>query len=336
VRRRDFTAGLAGVAAASAAAWPYRAGAQQPKRSVPVIGHISLGTGSDSISLRNSQAFQRGLRENGYVVGETIEVENRYYGNDPEKLRAVVDQLVQQNVDLILASSTEAGLAAKRATTTIPIVCIMADPVADGLIASLARPGGNVTGATFIGPMLGPKRFQLLKEIVPAATRFAALQHPRVYSERTMQGMASELEEQAGRLGVALRIFSARGPEEFEAAFEAMRQWQAEGLMTFPSPMFYVNYRRLVELTASQRLPTIYVHKEAVTDGGLMFYGSDLPSLWRLAARYAAKILHGAKPGDLPVEQPTTFELAINLRTARTLGLAVPPPLLSRADEVIE
>lgn len=332
MRRRDFTTALAGMAAG----WPCAAGAQRAKRSVPVVGSISLGIASDAISQRNSEAFQRGLRENGYVVGEDIEVENRYYGNDPEKLRAVVGELVQRNVDTILASSTEAGLAAKRATNTIPIVCIMADPVADGLIASLARPGGNVTGATFIGPMLGPKRFQLLKEMVPAATRFAALQHPKVYSERTMQSMVSELDEQAARLGVALRIFSASRPDDFDAAFAAIAEWRADALMTFPSPMLYVNYKRLVGLAGSHRLPVMYVHREAVDDGGLMFYGADLPVLWQLAAKYVAKILQGAKPGDLPVEQPTNFELVINLKTAKTLGLAVPPSLLSRADEVIE
>jgi putative ABC transport system substrate-binding protein len=212
----------------------------------------------------------------------------------------------------------------------------MADPVADGLVASLARPGGNVTGNSFMGPELGLKRLQLLTEVVPSATRFAALQQPKVYSERTMQSMVSEIKEKARSLGFALQLFSASRAEEFEAAFDAMTEWRADALLTFPSPMFYVNYKRRVDLAAKHRMPTMYLAREEVEAGGLICYGAYIPDLSRLAARYIAKILQGAKPGDLPVEQPTKFELVINLKTAKALGLSVPPRLLARADEIIE
>ena len=332
MRRRGFTAALAGLAASG----PRIVAAQPAGRSVPLVGSISLGATSDQIEARNSEAFRLGLRENGFVVGETVTIESQFYGSDKDRLRAIAEGFVRRNVDLILASSSEAGLAARRATSSIPIVCVMADPVADGLVASLARPAGNVTGPTFIGPELGPKRFQLLKEAVPSATRFAALQHPRVYSERTMQMMVSALQEETARRGVELRIFDASRPEDFDTAFNDMVQWRADAVLTFNSPMLYVNYKRLVELAAGHRLPLIYAHREAVEGGGLMSYGADLPALWQLASRYAAKILRGAKPGDLPVEQPTKFEFVINLKTAKALGLNMPTTLLTAADEVIE
>jgi ABC-type uncharacterized transport system substrate-binding protein len=282
--------------------------------------------------------FLRGLRENGYVEGQNIAIEvPNYRPGNSEELRAAARQLVAQKVDVIFAAGTVAALEAKHATDAIPIVAAaIADPVADGLIASLARPGGNVTGNTFIGPELGPKRLQLLKEAVPAATRFAALQHPKVYSERTMQNMVSEMEEKARGLSTGFHVFDASRPDELDGAFEAMAEWQAEALVTFPSPMFYANYERLVGLSAKHRLPTVYVFREAVDAGGLMCYGADLPDLFRLAAKYLAKILQGTKASDLPVEQPTKFEFVINLKTASALGLTLPPTLLSSADEVIE
>jgi putative ABC transport system substrate-binding protein len=332
MRRREFIAAIAGVAASQ----PFAASAERSHGSVPLLGMVSFGSASSPISVRSREAFLRGLRENGYVVDQNIAIEERFSA-DPDKLRTAVDQIVRLNVDVILAGGTQAALAAKRATDTIPIVgAAMADPVSDGLVASLARPGGNVTGNTFLGPELGPKRLQILKETVPAATRFAALQHPKVYSERTMRTMVSELEEKARGLSVEFRFFSVSRPDEFEDAFEAMSEWQAEALLTFPSPMFYVNYKRLVSLAANHRLPTMYVFREAVDAGGLMCYGADIPDLSRLSAKYVVKILQGAKPGDLPVEQPTKFESVINLKTAKALGLTMPPTLLGVADEVIE
>lgn len=245
-------------------------------------------------------------------------------GDEPGPLGNAAEELVRLGVDVIVAMGTPAAFAAKKATSSIPIVAVsMADPVADGLIDSLARPGGNVTGNTFIGPELGPKRLQLLKEAFPKAVRFAAMRHPRVYGERTTQEMLSELEKKANQIDVAFQIFDASRPEEFEGAFEAMGKWQADVLLLYTSPMFYVNYPYIVDLAARQRLPTMYYFREAVEGGGLMGYGADITDLFRLAAKHVTKILKGAKPGDLPVEQPTKFEFLINLKTANTLGVTI-------------
>jgi putative ABC transport system substrate-binding protein len=204
------------------------------------------------------------------------------------------------------------------------------------LVASLSRPGGDLTGNTFIGPELSAKRFQLLRELVPGVTRIAGLQHPGVYSERTMVNMLIDVQERAKESGVEFQVFDARGPSDFEAAFDAMVKAREDALLVFPSPMFYVNYRRLVDLAAARQLPTMYVFREAVQAGGLIAYGADIPDLGRRAAQYVAKILRGEKPSDLPVEQPTKFDLMINFKTAKALGLTVPPALLVAADEVIE
>ena len=251
-------------------------------------------------------------------------------------MSSAANDLVRLNVDVIVAGGgTPAALAAKRATTTIPIVArAMADPVADGLVANLARPGGNVTGNTFLAPELGPKRLQLLREIVPSVTRVAVLQHPGVYSERTMRGMLNGM--RAAAVGLQLQVLDARGPNDFDTAFSAMAKARAGALIVFPSPMFYLNCRRLVDLAAKHRLADMYVFREAVEAGGLVCYGANLPDLSRRSAAYVDKILRGAKPADLPVEQPTTFDFAINLKTAKALGLTIPPSLLQRADQVIE
>jgi putative tryptophan/tyrosine transport system substrate-binding protein len=332
MRRRAFLVLVGGAMVAA----PLAARAQRPQRSMPLVGAIWPGEPSAPISVRVREAFLRGLREDGYVEGQNIVIEHRY-GVGPDGMDKATADLMRLNVDVIMASSTPAALAAKRATSAIPIVgAVMADPLADGLIASLARPGGNITGNTFIAPELGPKRLQLLREIVPAVTKIAALQHPGVYSERTMRNMRTEIEENTKESGLELQIFSASGPNDFDGAFEAMVKARVGALVVFPSPMFYVNYRRLVDLAASHRLPTMYVFREAVEAGGLMCYGADIPDLSRLAAKYVAKILKGAKPGDLPVQQPTKFELVINLKAANALGLTIPPAILARADEVIE
>jgi putative ABC transport system substrate-binding protein len=240
-------------------------------------------------------------------------------------------------IEVIVAMGTPAAFAAKRASNSIPIVAVsMADPVADGLVASLARPGGNVTGNTFIGPELGPKRLQILKEVFPQANRIAALQHPHVYGERTMQQMLLEMEEKAHKIGVDLQIFDASRPEDFDGAFKDMVEKRADALLLFTSPMFYVNYRRIVGLAAELHLPTMYYFREAVEGGGLIGYGADITDPFRLAAKHVARILKGTKPGDLPVEQPTKFEFLINLKTANALGVVIPPTLIARADEVIE
>jgi len=268
------------------------------------------------------------------VEGQDIAIEYRY--GDLDGLRSAANDLVRLNVDVIVAGGTPAALAAKRATNTIPIVGgAMADPVADGLVASLARPGGNVTGNTFLAPELGPKRLQLLREVVPGVTRVAALQHPGVYGERTMRDMLNEMEARAKASEVELQVLDARSPDDFDNAFAAMAKARAGAIIIFPSPMFYANHRRLVDLAAKHRLPAMYVFREAVEAGGLMCYGANVPELLRRAATHVDKILKGAKPADLPVEQPTNFELVINLKTAKALGLTIPPAMLLRADEVI-
>jgi putative ABC transport system substrate-binding protein len=212
----------------------------------------------------------------------------------------------------------------------------MADPVGDGLVASLARPGGNVTGTTFIGPELIAKRLGLLKEALPGAARVAVLWHPGVYSEQTMAQMLKESEAAARTLGLQLQMLGARGPDDFDAAFAAMDRDRAEALLLFPSPMLYLENRRIVDFAKRSRLPAIYAAREFVDVGGLMSYGANLPALFRRTATYVDKIFRGAKPADLPVEQPTTFEFVLNLQTAKALALDIPPMLLARADEVIE
>jgi putative ABC transport system substrate-binding protein len=329
LRRRDFVVLVGGVAATL----PVVVHAQMPS-IVPLIGALWPGEPSAPITVNIRNAFRQGLREDGYRESENIAIEDRYYS---EGITKAVNDLVGLRVDVIIATGTPGALAAKRATSSIPIVGVtMADPVADGLVASHSRPGGNVTGNTFIGPIQGSKRLQLLKEVVPGITRLAGLRHPGVYGERTMQNMLMEIEQSAKEIGLDLQVFDAKGPNEFDAAFEAMVKAREDALMVFPSPMFYVNYPRLVDLAASHHLPTMYVFREAVQAGGLISYGADIPDLARLAAKYAGKILKGAKPGDLPVQQPTRFELVVNLKTATALGISVPPSLLASADEVIE
>ena len=330
MNRRTFLCGLT----LGAVVTPLGAGAQQAGRRVPRVGSLWQGDPSAPIILSVTEAFRRGLREHGgYVEGQNIAIEYRY--GDLDGLASLANDLVRLNVDVILAGGTPAALAAKRATNTIPIVVsTMADPVADGLVASLARPGGNVTGNTFLAPELGPKRLQLLREVIPGVPRVAVLQHRGVYSERTMRDMLEGI--RAAAVGIELQVLEARSPNDFDTAFSAMAKARAGALIIFPSPMFYVNHRRLVDLAAKHRLPAMYVFREAVEAGGLMCYGANIPDLARRAAAYVVKILRGAKPGDLPVEQPNKFELVINLKTAKALGLTIPQSLLIRADEVIE
>lgn len=324
MRRRDFI-GIVGTVA-----W-----------SSPVLGQphtpVIASLGKASPDTRSLQSLLLELRASGYVEGQNIVFERYARGDDPEDLQTVAADLVRRRVDVILANGTQAAFAAKRATDLIPIVATaMADPVADGLVLSLASPGGNLTGNTFLGPELGPKRLQLLKEAVSSAVRIAVLQHPEVYSQRTMQDMRHEIEKEASRIGITLKTFAATKPEDFVAAFEAMTKWRADALVTFPSPMFYRYYGRLVEVAAKYCLPTMFVFRQAVEAGGLMSYGADIPALSQISAKQVVKILRGTKPADIPVEQPTKFELVLNRTAAKSLGLEIPATLLVAADEVIE
>jgi putative ABC transport system substrate-binding protein len=330
MKRREFLSLLGGAAAA----WPLAARAQQAGK-MPRIGLLSPGHPESADA--NSDALQEGLRELGYTEGQNIAIERRYGQWKLDLLPSLAAELVASKVDLIVARSTTAARVAKQATSTIPIVAIaMADPIEDDLVASLARPGGNVTGTTFLGPELVAKRLQLLRDVIPGLSRVAALWHPRAYSESTTAGILKELEVAAQTLGLQLQLVPAVGPEEFASAFSAMTSERADAFIVLPSPMLFGEYRRIVSLAASSRLPAMYQAREFVDAGGLVSYGANLPDLFRRTATYVDKILKGAKPADLPVEQPTKFELVINLKTARELGLTITRDFLLVADEVIE
>jgi len=332
ISRRTFVGALAGgLLAAPLAAEEQRAAAAR----VPRIGTLWQAPASAPTIVRVTEGFKQGLERAGYVEGKTVTVDYRYA--EQEQMARAANDLVGLSVDVIVTGGTPATIAAMRATSTLPIVGgSLADPVADGLVASLSKPGGNVTGNTFLAPSLGPKRLQLLREIVPTVSKIAALQHPGVYSERTMQDMLNDSKAAARALGVELLVFQAKAPDQFDGAFAAMRDAHVGASIIFPSPMFYAQYRRLVDAAGRHMPTTIYYFREAVETGGLLSYGADLTDLFRRTAAYVDKILMGAKPADLPVEQPSTFELIINLKTAKALGLTIPPSLLARADEVIQ
>jgi putative ABC transport system substrate-binding protein len=332
MRRRDFIAVLGGAAVS----WPLGTlaqGTKIPRIGVLVQGHAE-GPDASRVML---DAMIEGLRDLGYVDGQNISFERRFGESNPDRLRQAAVELVERQVDVIVAQSTTAARPAKQVTSVIPIVAIgMADPVEDELIASLARPGGNVTGTTFLGPELVAKRLQLLREAVPQLSRVAVLWHPRAYSDRTMAGMLKEIESAAQTLGIQLQLVPAAGPGDIADAFSMMIKERPAALTVFPSPMLYAEYPRIVKMASDNRLPAIYAAREGAAVGGLMSYGANLPDLSRQTATYVDKILKGAKPADLPVQQPTKFELVINLTTAKALGMEVPATLLGRADEVIE
>ena len=304
---------------------PFSAEAQQPGK-VYRIGFLRAG---EPLKLWLDE-FREGLRELGYVEGQNVVIELRIGTLD--ELPRLAEDLVQSKVDVILASASSAGIAAKKATTSIPIVFTsLSHPVEIGLIKSLARPGGNITGVTVnAGATIG-KRLELLRELVPTLKQVAVLTHPMHPTDSVQR---KEIEEAARTLGLQLKPVAVRGPEDFAAAFKAVSG--AGGLINIDTPLFATYRTQFVELTAKSRLPAIWANRTIVEAGGLMSYGTYIPALFRRAGIYVAKILNGAKPGDLPVEQPTKFELVINLKAARALGLTIPPSLLLRADQVIE
>ena len=331
MKRRDFITLLCGAAAA----WPRAARARAAK--VARIGYLVTGALEFPETRINREAFRQGLNELGYVEGRDIVIEYRSADGKIERLPGLATELVGLNVDLIVALSTPAGRAAQQATTTVPIVVTaMGDPVRDGLVASLTRPGGNITGTTFLGPELVPKRLALLRELLPTISRVAILWHPGAFSELTIREMLNEVGEAARTLGVQLQLVEVRSADEFDHAFTTMANARAEALFQFPSTMLFNERRRIIDLAARHHLPAMFNAREFVQLGGLIAYGSNLAELnWR-AATYVDKIFKGAKPSDLPVEQPTKFELFINLKTAKALGLTVPDRLLVGADEVID
>jgi ABC-type uncharacterized transport system substrate-binding protein len=329
--RRAFIETLAvGLLAA-----PLAAEAQQAAK-VARIGYLAANLAAGPHRL---EAFRQGLRDLGYVEGRNLVIESRSAEGKFERLPALAAELVALKVDVIVtAEGTPAALAAKQATRTLPIVFATAgDPVASGLVTSLARPGGNVTGLSILSsPELVGKYLELLKQAVPGVSQVAVLWQRGVLGERTDKDMLKEAEVAAQALGVRLHFVEARGPADFDRAFSDMTKARAGALTMLGSNMFLAERRRLVDLTAKNRLPAVYPWREFVDAGGLMAYGPNLQDLSRRAATYVDKILKGAKPADLPVEQPTTFELIINLTTAKALGLTIPPSLLKRADQVIE
>jgi putative ABC transport system substrate-binding protein len=329
MRRREFIALLGGATAASAA-WPLAASAQTPPK-IPRVGYIagSSATGTE----HTVGAFRQGLRELGYVEGQTIALEVRWAEGRSERIPELVAELVGLKMDVLVMGSSLAALAANKATRTIPIVMVAADPVGLGLVASLGRPGGNVTGLSFFSEAIIGKRLELLKELVPALARVAVLRNPMVAAHTTFW---QETELAARKLGVTLQPIEVRGPEDFEAAFAAATRGNAQALIHFDDALTLAHRPRIVALAASSRLPAMYGFREFPDEGGLMSYGPSFVVLFRRAAIFVDKILKGAKPADLPIEQPTKFELVINRKTANALGLTVPPTLLAQADEVIE
>lgn len=330
MRRRDFTAGLLFAAAIRTAhAQPdatRRIGVLSPGRSEPA-----------EPTVRMLNAFLLGLQKLGYTEGQNLAVERQFAEGKIDRLPELAAVLIGRKPDLIVAISTTAALPTRQATSTIPIVAInMADPVADGLVASLARPGGNVTGTTFLGPELVAKSLQLLQEVVPGLSRVAALLHPSAYSERTMAGIRREIEVAARTLGLQLQLVAANSPDDIAGAFSAITKENAEALIVMPSPMLFGQYRNIASLASAHRLPAMGAAREFADLGGLMSYGANQLDLARQAATYAEKILRGAQPADLPVEQPIKFELVINLKTAKEMGLSISRAFLLVADDLIE
>jgi ABC-type uncharacterized transport system substrate-binding protein len=330
IRRREFIGALGG-----AAAWPLGARAQA---KIPRIGLISPGRSEGPDASRVTlNSLVTGLRELGYTEGQNITIERRFGESNADRLREIAAELVTRQVDVIVAFSTTAARPAKQATNVIPIVGMgMADPVEDELVASLARPGGNVTGTTFLGPELVAKRLQLLSEAVPQHSRVAVLWHPRAYADGTMTGMLKEAEQAAQTLGMHLQFVPAANPDDITSALSVITRDRVDALCVFPSPILFAEYSRIAGMAADKRLPAIYAAREGAEEGGLMSYGANLPDLARQTAVYVDKILKGGKPADLPVQQPTKFELVINLKTARALGLTISRDFLLIADEVLE
>jgi putative ABC transport system substrate-binding protein len=328
MRRREFSTLLGGVATASTVL-AFAAGAQ---KATPVIGN--LGSGAPGPGARTVAALRQGLSETGYVEGQNLTIEYRYAEGRLDRLPAMAADLVGRKVDVISAGAPSAAHAAKGATSTIPIVFLSnVDPVGDGLVASLARPGGNLTGVSFLTVELIPKRFELLSELLPQAKVIALLENPNL---PTAEHMMRDVQEAARAKGVQLHILKASTESEIDAAFPSLVQQQAGALIVSANPFFFYRREQIVVLAARHAVPAVYEWREFATAGGLISYGPSLTASARQIGIYAGRILKGAKPADLPVLQPTAFELVINLKTAKALGLTIPPPILARADEVIE
>jgi ABC-type uncharacterized transport system substrate-binding protein len=327
MRRREFITFLGGATVA----WPLAALAQQP--TLPVVGFLSTRAPAESSHLL--AAFRRGLAENGFVEGQNVTVEYRWALGEYDRLPAQAAELFHLPVAVLAATGGEpAALAAKAATATIPVVATFAgDPVKQGLIASLSRPGGNVTGTSNLITTLEAKRLGLLHDLVPQAATIGVFLNPTL---STAANQLSDLQEAARTIGLQLNVLRAGTDGEIDAAFESVAQNHIPALAMVGDPFFNSRRDKLVALAARHAVPAMYSFRDYVVAGGLMSYGIDLPDVYRQIGVYVGRILKGAKPADMPVEQPTKFELVINLKTAKSLGLTVPLGLLNAADEVIE
>jgi len=327
VRRRELIAMLGGAAAA----WPLPARAQP---AMPVIGYLSIRSPDSDVQLMAS--FRQGLGAGGFAEGRNLAIEHRYAQGQPSRLPSLAADLVRSQVAVIATTGgAQAALAAKSATTTIPVVfSIGADPVKAGLVPSLNRPGGNLTGVTTLFDEAAPKRLGLLREISPKSTLIGVLVNPT--DPITSSGETNEMRAAARSIGQQIEILQASTEREIDAAFARLIDMRADALVVAPDALFATQARQLVALAARHAIPTLYWRREFVQAGGLMSYGSSLGDALHTMGVYSARILKGEKPGDLPVQQPTRFELVLNLKTAKMLGFDVPPMLLARADEVIE
>jgi putative tryptophan/tyrosine transport system substrate-binding protein len=325
MKRREFIMLLGG-----AATWPLAAHAQQTK--VPLIGFLS--SFSQTQSARPIAEFRRGLSENGFTDGQNVTMELSYADGQYDRLPALADGLVRRPVDLIFAAAPPAALAAKAATTSIPVVFVVGfDPVAAGLVASLSRPGGNVTGMTLFSNPLAQKRLEILLELAPRATEVAMLVNPVSPDTKPEVGAVQEMAQQRG---LRLRIVNAASLQQIDAAVATLSEKRPDALLVASDPFYLTRPDEIVASVARLALPTIHPFREFAVAGGLLSYGTNRAISYRQAGGYASRVLNGAKAGDLPVMQPTTFELLINLKTAKALGIDVPPTLLAIADEVIE
>jgi len=330
ITRRAFVGSLTGGLLVA----PLAAEAQQ-KEKVARIGYLATDLAAAS---HTTAAFRQGLRDQGYVEGRNVVIEYRDAEGKSQRLPALAAELVVRKLDVVVtAGGTLTALAAKQATKTVPIVFVaVSDPVSSGVVTSLAHPDGNVTGLSNVNAELVGKRLEYIMQAVPGLSRVVVLWQPGGLGDRTEREMLEQADAAGRALGVRLQFVEAREPADLEPAFSEMARAKAQAVTLFPSTMFFNERRRITDLAARNRLPAVYQLREFVEAEGLMAYGTNITDLFRRAAGYVDKILKGAKPGDLPVEQPTKFELVINLKTAKALGLTIPPSLLARADEVIE
>ena len=327
MERRTFIGAVTGaLIAAPWIAW------SQPTTKVFRIGFLASTNPAANPHILST--LREGLRERGYVEGRNVSIEVRWTEGAFERLRELADELVRLKVDLIFAWGTPASTAAKQATSAVPIVFVgVADPVGSGLVASLARPGANITGTSNVGRDLSGKLVELLVQVVPGINRFAVLRHaPNASTELTLK----ETEIAARALGLQVQRADIRRAEDFEDAFAAMTNARAMGVVVLPDPTFLSQRQRIADLARQHRLPSVYARRENAEAGGLLSYGSSLPDQIRRATQHVDRILKGARPAELPVEEPTKFELVINMKTAKALGLTIPQALLLRADEVIQ